>query len=100
MLNEEGFIVAKKSRVVDKLAASIRQALRPVEFMTDDELMLLPAGSVFVFDVETYVNFFYVAFKSLDNGKFVAFERSPDLDFNETKLRWMLWRFCEIMTCR
>lgn len=94
MLNEQGFIVAKKSRVVDKLAASIRQALRPVEFMTDDELMSLPAGSVFVFDVETYVNFFYVAFKSLDNGKFVAFERSPDYDFNETKLRWMLWRFC------
>ncbi len=94
MINEQGFIVAKKSRVVDKLAASIRQALRPVEFMSDEELMALPAGSVFVFDVETYVNFFYVAFKSLDNGKFVAFERSPDHDFNPTKLLWMLWRFC------
>lgn len=94
MINERGFIVAKKSRVVDKLAASIRQALRPVEFMSDEELMALPAGSVFVFDVETYVNFFYVAFKSLDNGKFVAFERSPDHDFNPTKLLWMLWRFC------
>ncbi|WBF76945.1 hypothetical protein PSV3_00243 [Septimatrevirus PSV33] len=34
MINEQGFIVAKKSRVVDKLAASIRQALRPVEFMS------------------------------------------------------------------
>lgn len=94
MINEQGFIVAKKSRVVDKLAASIRQALRPVEFMSDEELTAMPAGSVFVFDVETYVNFFYVAFKSLDNGKFVAFERSPDYDFNPTKLLWMLWRFC------
>ncbi|AZF90033.1 DNA polymerase [Pseudomonas phage vB_PaeS_SCUT-S3] len=94
MINEQGFIVAKKSRVVDKLAASIRQALRPVEFMSDEELAAMPAGSVFVFDVETYVNFFYVAFKSLDNGKFVAFERSPDRDFNPTKLLWMLWRFC------
>lgn len=94
MLNEQGFIVAKKSRVVDKLAASIRQALRPVEFMSDEELMALPAGSVFVFDVETYRNFWYVAFKSLDTGKFVAFERSPDFDFNPTKLLWMLWRFC------
>lgn len=94
MLNEEGFIVAKKSRVVDKLAASIGLALRPVEFMTDEELMSLPAGSVFIFDVETYRNFWYVAFKCLDNGKFIAFERSPDFDFNETKLRWMLWRFC------
>lgn len=94
MLNEQGFIVAKKSRVVDKLAASIRQALRPVEFMSDEELMALPAGSVFVFDVETYRNFWYVAFKSLDTGKFVAFERSPDFDFNPTKLLLMLWRFC------
>lgn len=94
MINEQGFIVAKKSRVVDKLAASIRQALRPVEFMSDEELTAMPAGSVFVFDVETYVNFFYVAFKSLDNGRFVAFERSPDHDFNPTKLLWMLWRFC------
>lgn len=94
MINEQGFIVVKKSRVVDKLAASIRQALRPVEFMSDEELTAMPAGSVFVFDVETYVNFFYVAFKSLDNGKFVAFERSPDHDFNPTKLLWMLWRFC------
>ncbi|UDF60278.1 putative DNA polymerase [Pseudomonas phage Kopi] len=94
MLNEQGFIVAKKSRVVDKLAASIRHALRPVEFMSDEELMALPAGSVFVFDVETYINFWYVAFKSLDTGKFVAFERSPDHDFNPTKLLWMLWRFC------
>lgn len=94
MINKQGFIVAKKSRVVDKLAASIRQALRPVEFMSDEELTAMPAGSVFVFDVETYVNFFYVAFKSLDNGKFVAFERSPDHDFNPTKLLWMLWRFC------
>lgn len=94
MLNEQGFIVAKNNRVVDKLAASIRHALRPVEYMTDEELAALPAGSVFVFDVETYINFFFVAFKSLDNGKFVTFELSPDHSFNHTKLLWMLWRFC------
>lgn len=94
MLDANGFIVAKASRVVDKLAASIRQALRPVEFMSDEELTAMPAGSVFVFDVECYRNFFYVAFKCLANGKFVAFERSPDFDFPELKLRWMLWRFC------
>jgi hypothetical protein len=94
MLNEKGFIVGKRSRVIDKSAASIRHALRPVEFMSDEELMKLPTGTVFVFDVETYVNFWYVAFKCLDNGKFIAFERSPDFDFNPTKLLWTLWRFC------
>ena len=94
MLDANGFIVAKASRKIDKIASAVRMLLRPVEFMTDEELLAVPAGSVFVFDVECYRNFFYVAFKCLANGKFVAFERSPDYDFPEMKLRWMLWRFC------
>ena len=94
MLDANGFIVTKASRKIDKIASAVRMLLRPVEFMTDEELMSIPAGSVFVFDVECYCNFFYVAFKCLSNGKFVAFERSPDFDFPELKLRWMLWRFC------
>jgi len=94
MLDANGFIVTKASRKIDKIASAVRMLLRPVEFMTDEELMSIPAGSVFVFDVECYRNFFYVAFKCLTNGKFVAFERSPDLDFPELKLRWVLWRFC------
>ena len=94
MLDENGFIKTKFNRKIDKIASAVRLMLRPVEFMTDEELMAVPAGSVFVFDVECYRNFFYVAFKCLANGKFVAFERSPDYDFPEMKLRWMLWRFC------
>ena len=94
MLDANGFIVAKASRKIDKIASAVRMLLRPVEFMTDEELLAVPAGSVFVFDVECYRNFFYVAFKCLSNGKFVAFERSPDFDFPELKLRWVLWRFC------
>lgn len=94
MLDANGFIVAKASRKIDKIASAVRMLLRPVEFMTDEELMSIPAGSVFVFDVECYRNFFYVAFKCLSNGKFVAFERSPDFDFPELKLSWVLWRFC------
>jgi hypothetical protein len=94
MLDANGFIKTKFNRKIDKIASAVRLMLRPVEFMTDEELMAVPAGSVFVFDVECYRNFFYVAFKCLANGKFVAFERSPDFDFNPMKLRWMLWRFC------
>lgn len=94
MLNEQGFVVTKLKRVIDKAFANVGRSLKPVEFMTDEELMAVPAGSVFIFDVETYRNFWYVAFKCLNNGKFVAFERSPDHDFNPTKLLWMLWRFC------
>jgi len=94
MLNEDGFLVAKNNRSIDKLSQAVRLALNPVEYMTDDELLSVPAGSVFVFDVECYRNFFYVAFKCLSNGKFVAFEQSPDFSFNPNKLLWMLWRFC------
>jgi len=94
MLDANGFIVTKFNRKIDKISSAVRMLLNPVEFMTDEELMSIPAGSVFVFDVECYRNFFYVAFKCLTNGKFVAFERSPDFDFPELKLRWMLWRFC------
>jgi hypothetical protein len=94
MLDEHGFIKTKANHKIDKIASAVRLMIKPVEFMTDEELMAVPAGSVFVFDVECYRNFFYVAFKCLANGKFVAFERSPDYDFPEMKLRWMLWRFC------
>lgn len=91
MINDKGFIVSKNNRTIDRTPIGI---LSPVEFMTDDELMAIPAGSVFVFDVETYSNFWYVAFKCLENGKFAAFEQSPDYELNKTKLHWMLWRFC------
>lgn len=65
-----------------------------INLMTDEELMKVPAGSVFVFDVECYINFFYIAFKCLENGKFVTFEQSPDFEINKDKLLFMLWRFC------
>lgn len=94
MLNERGFIVSKKGQVAEKLAPSVRAKLKQVEIMSDEELQKVPSGSVFVFDVEVYSNFFFVAFKCLLNGKYVVFERSPDYQFNETKLLWMMWRFC------
>jgi len=76
------------------LVRSIRAVLRPVEYMTDEELLTIPSGSIFVFDSECYFNFFFIAFKCLANGKYVKFEQSPDFGINKLKLRWMLWRFC------
>ena len=94
MLDARGFIVTKSDRKIVKSLAPLCEPPEIVEFMADEELLAIPAGSVFVFDIECYRNFFYAAFKCLANGKFVAFERSPDCDFSEMKLRWMLWRFC------
>ena len=78
---------------MNHLQKLVRNAIYNVVEMSDDELMSVPAGSDFVFDVECYINFFYIAFKCLDNGKYVTFEQSPDFKINPTKLRWVLWRF-------
>ncbi len=65
-----------------------------IHFLTDEELAQIPTGSVFIFDIEVYHNFFYAAFKLHNENKYVAFELSPDHTFNTTKLNLMLWRFC------
>jgi len=62
-------------------------------YFTDEELLALPTGSEFVFDVESYKNFWEVAFKHIDSGKVVVFEENPAQTFNREKLRWMLWNF-------
>ena len=58
--------------------------LKPVEYMTDEELFAIPTGSVFVYDIECYRNFFYIAFKCIATGKVVDFEISPDTTYNTT----------------
>lgn len=68
--------------------------LNCVEFIEWDEILTLPCGSVIFFDIECYSNFFYAAFKLANSKKFIAFERSPDFDFDPGKLRFILWKFC------
>lgn len=92
MLDESGFVVAKQQRVGRKFKR-LDRPLRTIEFLSDVELACIPTGEAFVFDSEVYPNFFYVAFKHIRSGKYVAFERSPEMDFDPAKLRWMLWRF-------
>lgn len=94
MLDTSGYLVLKAKRKIDKLSSAMRMILKPVEFMSDEEVAAIPTGSVFIFDVECYRNFFYIAFKCVSNGKYVAFEQSPDFELNKLKLRFMLWRFC------
>lgn len=96
MLDTSGFLVAKNKRKIDKLASAMRMVFRQVDFMSDEELRSIPTGSVFVFDVETYINFFYVAFKCLKNNKYVAFEQSADFFLNKEKLRFMMFNFCVV----
>ena len=89
-----GFVTTQKPKVSKSSLAVLQRSIKPVDWFSDEELMQVPAGEVFVFDTECYVNFWYCAFKQLKSGKVVAFEQSPDHQINTTKLLWMLWRFC------
>ena len=86
--------VVTKGTNPEGLVARGNMEMRHVDYMTDDELFNMATGSVFVFDIETYINFFCIAFKCIKTDKVVYFEISPDTNMNREKLRWMLWRFC------
>lgn len=92
--DSNGFVTTQKPKLSKSSLAVLQRSIKPVDWFSDEELMQVPAGEVFVFDTECYINFWYCAFKHLKSGKVVAFEQSPDYRLNTTKLLWMLWRFC------
>ncbi len=96
MLNNEGFIVSKSAARTQRPLIKLERAFKHVDFYTEEELLLVPAGSCFAFDVECYVNYWCVGFKNVETGKCILFKNSPDNDLNVNKLMWALWRFCII----
>jgi DNA polymerase elongation subunit (family B) len=62
-------------------------------YMSDAELMAIPPGSEWTFDIEIYKNYFSVTFYHVGTGKAVKFVRSPGECFNPDKLGWMLYRY-------
>src|SRR5688572_17711042 len=65
-----------------------------IDRYTDAELLQVPTGTCFVYDVEVYMNFFCVSFRNIVDDKHVIFEMSPDTPLEIDKLRWFVWRFC------
>lgn len=65
------------------------------EFMTEEELYTL-AGTAFVFDVECYVNYFLIAFKSLIIGKVIMFHRTRDIALNDALLNFIFNNCCVV----
>lgn len=62
------------------------------EYLTDSELAAIRPGSAFMFDVESYINYFLVGLKHCDSGKYVIFENRY---FNHVledyqKLHWII----------
>lgn len=65
------------------------------EYMSNEELLTLK-GTALIFDIECYVNYFLVAFKSVMNGKVLLFERRDGLELPYAKLNWILDNCCVI----
>lgn len=68
--------------------------MNAVDLYSDEELFQVPTGNVFVFDTESYPNFWCLCAQNIVTKKGVVFRQSPDEELNTTKLRWMLWRYC------
>lgn len=85
---------AKKKLLATQVTASLERINTEPVLMTDEELLRLPAGDVWVYDVESYPNYFCVAFKHIKTGKVIYLEDSPAESVNVDKLRFMLWHFC------
>lgn len=50
----------------------------------------------FICDIECYVNYFLVAFRSLTSSKLIYFEKTANHDFNREKLEWVVNNFCHV----
>lgn len=93
MLDNKGYVITEKQAVEKPISKLVRQVLKPIDRFTDAELMALKPASMLVFDIECYMNFFYIAFKCPVTGKVVDFELSDRSSINVAKLQWLLWRF-------
>lgn len=64
-----------------------------IEYLTDEELVNLPTGDEFAFDVESYKNFASIQFAHIKTNKRLVFRSSPGESINTEKLGWVLWNF-------
>ncbi len=64
-----------------------------IEVMTDGELAAKRPGSTFVFDIESYPNYWLLGLLDLDSGKYLFFESTDESPLDRVKLEFCLWRF-------
>lgn len=95
----------KKALLAFQLTPSAKNAPAPIdtfelvltekqfEYMTNEELFALK-GTQFIFDIECYSNYFLVAFKSVETGKVLLFERREAVELPYNKIRWILDNCC------
>ena len=92
LTDDDGYAVTKKPKRKISLE-KLDSPHAPVTFFTLEELRDLTAGEKFIFDVESYINYFLVAFKHCETGKVCIVEDSPEVDLNVDVLSYMIHKF-------
>ncbi|HCH8285070.1 TPA: hypothetical protein NNP44_004634, partial [Salmonella enterica] len=82
----------KKPKDIPKVLKHFPIVNRPYVEFTDMELYAARGGTL-TFDIETYKNYFLIAFKCVETKRVVTFEKYGDIDFNKEKLNWVLFNF-------
>jgi len=64
------------------------------QFLTERELVALQRGSIFCYDVESFQNYWLVAYKHLQSGKYAYIESIDTERVQGEWLQWMADTFC------
>lgn len=59
----------------------------------DNESLWAEQGNELVFDIESFPNYFLIAFKSFKTGLTITFENSPEVKLDKRKLKWITKNF-------
>lgn len=90
----------KKKKIITPKTKLIAYKYSNIEFeeLTDDEITTLPSNSIFVYDTESFPNYWLAAFKLAGTNKVITFELfDRSLTLNENlKLAWIMNNFLTI----
>ena len=88
----------KKNTVAKPKLQSYKYSNIAYEEMSDEEIKLLPNNSVFVYDTESYPNYWLIAFKLVGTNKVITFELFNNcLTLNQNfKLAWIMNNFLTV----
>lgn len=88
-VNSDGLILLDKRAQLKPYQPS---ALKPVVFLTDEEIIANVGGTLFL-NVESYPNYFLITFKLHTQNKFIQLECGQGKSFNPQFLSWLMYNY-------
>lgn len=85
-MTEPGLISISDEKVI--LKPFRPRVLKPVEYLSDDDL-IRGVGGTLIYDIEIFKNYYFIGFKCIKTNKYLVLE-SP---FNERKLSWIMHNY-------